>query len=220
MGAQAANTGIEAAAYWCVWRTSAAPWTRWWHRPCTNRHRRRNVGPLPSARNEDGAIRHHSNQKSIEHVHQQGRLCWPSFGTKKMVSSWSTTRREGSLLPVPHTHHLRAAIRTSGSCEGCYNRRHAIWMSASSTILAQPYPIWKWFPYVWTKYFLRQHFHSDDELRQAVHEWLHRLPKEYFYGNWGTSEALTGMHWAWRLCRKIIKDLLNVCAINKILKNN
>ena len=60
----------------------------------TNRKRRE--------RTRNGAIPHHQNQSGFEQNHQQRRLCWLSFGTKR-ASFWSTTRLEGPLSPVHHT---------------------------------------------------------------------------------------------------------------------
>jgi len=56
-------------------------------------------------------------------------------------------------------------------------------------------------------------FRSDEEVQQAVHEWLHCQPKEFFArGNSCTSEALEHLYGTqWRLHRKM-KSLCTFCV--------
>ena len=63
----------------------------------------------------------------------------------------------------------------------CSNPRSVLRVSSKSALLARPHT--KWFSHLWTtqKAIGNKSFRSDEEVQQAVHEWLHSQPKDFIF---------------------------------------
>jgi hypothetical protein len=69
--------------------------------------------------------------------------------------------------------------------------------------------------YEWTRKFMKS-FRSDEEVQQAVHEWLRSSQKNFFLE---VSMHFRSAGTQWRLHRKM-KSLCTLCSINYEIENN